>query len=605
MIASASAEVVFFAVKSALRLGEQVRRAYVEGTRAREVTLPLPDFVPDENQIAAFNYFLAKLDRNDALPTRLRVLVDSCRERNGDLPHDERREFLLYYTECQLEDHYRSADPATLKPGVLPAEAYRSLTSIRQWQRGAEPHPTALQRVAGTLVEITVDYYAGGPGRISEDTREGRALLAVLSGIDDIEFSTVPLGRLPERLVIAALETIEANPDIATGDQNVQALIRVTAAGLGNAVRRKIEQIRRERAEGDIVAETRVGEWAELVFRSLLATAGREVVAAPERFLGTAPGGHSALVSGVGGALLDFVLAQEEGQMGAAQSAEALEVVAHAAVGVVSRHPELIVDSGKSGLAALLRDVAAGIAARDRVLSADTAPEVLRLVLEKTGEHLPLIWPGAAKRPEENLALVAAQKTLEALSLRGADGEWAPQLGRDEMLSVVETVLDELAGNPGWLISAANDIDASLAAALTASVEVLRARGQDRISGETFADILRAAIRAVALRQEFLERVGPDDKLLVAVVLDDLLNLALATDEPDVKRRSAVVWRLLRRETIEGLAIITLDELSEARLNAQTADALKAFLRNQLTRIAGGEPWSLESYREALRRVLV
>ena len=50
-----NSDIVIFAIRSALKLGEQARAAYVDSTRQRALVLPLPDFAPGTSFIGAVN----------------------------------------------------------------------------------------------------------------------------------------------------------------------------------------------------------------------------------------------------------------------------------------------------------------------------------------------------------------------------------------------------------------------------------------------------------------------------------------------------------------------------------------------------------------------
>ena len=44
---SDSAAVVMFAIRSGIRLGQQIRKSYIDATKRRDLTLPLPKFFAD------------------------------------------------------------------------------------------------------------------------------------------------------------------------------------------------------------------------------------------------------------------------------------------------------------------------------------------------------------------------------------------------------------------------------------------------------------------------------------------------------------------------------------------------------------------------------
>ncbi|MFN0300510.1 MAG: hypothetical protein ACKVQU_09165, partial [Burkholderiales bacterium] len=50
------ADLILFAIRSAIRLGEEARRLYADSVREEAIVLPLPDFpiAPDASSVRAF-----------------------------------------------------------------------------------------------------------------------------------------------------------------------------------------------------------------------------------------------------------------------------------------------------------------------------------------------------------------------------------------------------------------------------------------------------------------------------------------------------------------------------------------------------------------------
>ncbi len=71
----AEAEVVLFAIQSAVRLGAAARQAYVDSTLARELVLPLPNFNPSPTVTAALMYFSQQREPYTTGPDRQRKLL--------------------------------------------------------------------------------------------------------------------------------------------------------------------------------------------------------------------------------------------------------------------------------------------------------------------------------------------------------------------------------------------------------------------------------------------------------------------------------------------------------------------------------------------------
>lgn len=75
------AELIMFAIRSAIKLGQQSRSAYVDATRRRELVLPLPDFPTAITVDSAGGYFIGEGVRHVRRPSRLADLVDKWKVR--------------------------------------------------------------------------------------------------------------------------------------------------------------------------------------------------------------------------------------------------------------------------------------------------------------------------------------------------------------------------------------------------------------------------------------------------------------------------------------------------------------------------------------------
>ena len=592
----AAPELVLLGIKGSLKIGTQIRAAYVDATRGRALVLPLPDFDPEPDKNIARTYFKRRADVIFE-PTELVSLVQKIKQ-GATLSDAENDSLLIYYREHQFIDYVLNGNEVrvTTDGAVFSGDGLTEVLRIRQWQRGAEPHPSTLQRLAGTFLELGIDYFSTVPGALNLQSREGKALHAFLSGFDQIEFAEVPLGNLPEQLFFATLETVSENADLLTEDPNIQELISVTTTGLVTDVRSKIEEIRR--VGPDAEKEQQVTRWAEVVFRSVLSSAGGLVVADPRKFLGIEQAGQSALVSAVGSAMLDIVLSQPAGQLERAFSKQGLDSLVKAALTAVARHPELVAGD-ETRLHKLIGEVASQMSQLDSVLGSSILPELGRIVIERMADNLELLWPDGATDPGKNLVLVAARTVLTEMSRKPGDGDpWSLAFTRENLLTVVEAVADEIAEAPGWILNAAGEVDVHLEAAVQSMIAVLRSRGDARLNSDLAVELVGAGIRGAALRAEFLDRIA-DQRPLVAVLLDHILSVVL---DQGLNRKAA--WRLVKSDVLLGLMEIATDQLSGVEVNEQNVAVVKALLEQHVIAIDQGQPWSLERFEVELEQAL-
>jgi hypothetical protein len=247
----------------------------------------------------------------------------------------------------------------------------------------------------------------------------------------------------------------------------------------------------------------------------------------------------------------------------------------------------------------LLSEVATQLAQHDTVVTPDILPDLARLVLDKTGENLALLWPDLANDPAKNLALTAARTALDILTREPPAGAaWTPRFSRDDLLVVCEASLGELVANPGWLITEAGDVNDNLRAALEAVVGVLRARGDRRLSPAVAVDVLRAAIAAVARRKEFLDPM-PGGEALVSAALDAMLTTIFGS-----QARAEVQWRLVQSEAIRSVVQVSLDQLARAQLRPELISRLKTVLDAEVKLIGDGKPWDVHTFEVDLSTAL-
>jgi hypothetical protein len=596
------AELIMFAIRSAIKLGQQSREAYVDATRRQALVLPLPGFPAQIGVDDAGGYFAGAGARHLHAGSRLAALVDRWKNRAA-LSDAEKQELLGQRRECFVQDLAEAGLPVTAADAsTLQPEDLRALLAVRQWSKGTDPTPSALQRVGGTLIEIGVDYFATMPGALNTSSTTGKLAQAVLTGLEPIKFSEISLEELPARLLVATLETVSGQPDLLTGDPKVQELVKVTAKGLAQEVGARVAAMRAS-GDSDSSREERVAEWGELIFRSILSTGGRMVLEDPKTFLGVKPAGEAALISEVGKGVLGLILDEPDGDLSRVFSREGIDVVTKAALHAVAKHPEILVDKKDAGLRALLASVAGELGQFDTLLTPAMLPEITRVILEKTGENLEQLWPDMATKPQNHLLITAAQTTLAILTRKPPAGaRWKPTFGRDDLLAVTGTVFDELAQNPTWLIAAAGDTDANLRVALDAALGVLRTRGTAQLSVETATAVLQAAIRAVALRSEFLERMPAGGPLAGQPVIAAALDAVLATIYGPPGARSA--WRLGRADAVVGVVQVGLGELARQGASPHRVAALDAFLRTQAAGIEAGQAWDLDTFATGLRTAL-
>ena len=601
---SDSAALVLFAIRSALKLGQQLRLAYVENTKRHELVLPLPNFFSSPDVVSATNYFAGPGARHVAASARLAAMLNKQKQPGQVLIEAEQAELCAFHAEFFNVDLALSGRLGQASDGSsLSADELNALITIRQWRRGTDPNPPVVQRLAGTFVEIGIDYFLNVPGALNKNSSHGKVVAGFLEALSGINLTEEQLRDLPVRLFAASVETISAHPEWMTGDTQVQELVKVATQAVCTNTARRLQQLQAG-GNSDLVKEQRVLDWAELVFRSVLSSAGQLVLAEPKRFLGVPGDAEGALVTQVGHAVLGLVLDQDKLDSQRLFSTKGLGKIIQAALSVAGEHPEILIGSKDSALQTLLGEIAQQLSQYDTPLTPDLLPELVRIILSKTGEHLALLWPDFSNEPENHLLLSAVGATLQILTRPpDAKAKWRSQFSRDNLLAVIPAVVNEVTANPNWVLSKAGKEPDNLRAALSAAMTVLRNRADQRLSPSTAVEILTETIRAVGLRQEFLaqlpQSIPPAGQPIIAAALDAVL--AAAFNHPP---ETAAAWQLLRPGALTAMVRCGLQQLAKSRLRPELIPAFATALQNQIDTIAEGKPWDPAAYETALLAAL-
>ncbi len=595
MIAS---ETVLFAIRGALKLGMQARAAYVDATRRRALVLPILDFQFTSDVTAATSFFLANLPEE---PEQLVALVHKAQRAQPFTPEEE-VQLLEYHSLHKFtprdtdKGHAIAADGSVFEAGSLNA-----LVAIRQWERGGDPNPSTLKRMAGTLVEIGVDYFLEIPGALDTDSAQGRAIKGFLEGLDTVDFTEADVGELPRKLFVAAIESIAENPDLFTDSEKSQTLIRAATKGLIEDVAAKISELRTAGGGPSLTREEQIVSWGEVVFRSLLSSTGQLVIADPARYLDVDDPGESTLITGVGTALINAIADTNRGELRRVFSVSTLESVTDAALLAVAQHPELV-DVNNPRLGPLITQIATDLAGMQALFARNALPEATRLILRATGDHLELLWP-PGQAPDRNLALIAVKSTLETLTQSPPAGSnWSPKFTEDDLEVITSSIVYDLVSNPGWLKQALADSGSPLKGIVEAVVNVLREKGdQQLLTRSTAVQLVSVAMTAAATQSGFVKDLPTGDPFIAALI-DAMLSTAFGNGDE-------VAWRLAKEEflvdaseaLVELLASRTVDDAALTgirteldrlvqKINNNEGVSLEAFINDVIMSLEGGQP---------------
>lgn len=557
-ISSTAAEAVIFSINSAIKLSQNLRRAYAQSLRGRALTLPLPEFNSEVKMSTIDRFFDDHSEYLEGLEP-LKGLHDKSNS-GEDLTDEEQgryREFYFSFKALERGEHQRLE---------MSAEDLSAFFKVRQWDKGKAPQ-SVLQLVAGTLVDIGIDYFSQSPGILNPESVHAKVMYHFLRAFDDIDFAEQRdfkeafSSRLVPKLFAAAAESVaEMAPSLA-GDEKVQLLIHATAKGIATDIYRRAETL-------DANGQNEAVHWGQMVLRSMVGHAGQYVVQSPHSLFGTNQG-VSKIIESTGVILLDVILDDNSDQIvfKNALNTDTLDRLTRATLSVVAQHPSVL--HGGRGIKEIIAGVAGAVKDKS-ILERGFLPELTRVVMEQSAGHLDLLWretPTGA----EHLLVSAVKQIMGALAAQTADGKpWKPALNNTQMLSIVEELVDEVVQNPAWIL---DEVEGKpvLAEMLDATFGAMAKLPKDtRLQGDVLRSILRLNIETTLLHRSVLDKIKwgteQEEKAILSKALEMVFDFVFPRDaRPEIGRLQLLaelleyVTQSLLRQHPDERGLILLD----------------------------------------------
>jgi len=582
-----NADTVLFAIRAGLTLYGAIRKAYADGTRGRSLVLPLPRSAGIASDSARSFFRDANAEVRERFP-RAATLADT-----DSLSDDEQAEITTIY-----RAYLAAADPDSdlnaSGRGLVTADELSALVTIRQWESGrcGPGEPTAVQRVAGTLVNLAVDWFLETPGAVNDRRPAGRALRSFLTVLDGRDFATAEVGTVAPGLLVGVLESVSANPDLFGGGENEQALVTAVTASLAGSAS--------DRLAGATADELHsASAWLGMAARALLDGGAEVFLANPRRFLDLSAD-ESALVTHVGRSVADLVIGEAAPDFRPLLTKDGLSTITRAALEAVAANPA-VMKIDHQGVTKVLAALARDVAKLPEPLSKDIFPEVARLTLEASAENLDLLWGPRFTSPDRHLLVTATRVLVSEFARKPPGGStWRPRLTGTQLTTTLEAVIEEVVDNPAWLMARAEGESPVLAEALGAALAALRRTDGARVSADAGISVLQASLRAVALQITFLDRLPPPAgeaaKTAIEAALDAIFGVVF-TDGANVTKS----WKLASNSVLVALVETALSVLSEHVVDAAKIEALAAAVREEM---AWTLPFDPEDFAERLRERL-
>lgn len=593
----ANAQIILFAIQAAVRLEGQVRQVQIDRIKRHTVELLTPKFGGIINIQSAVRWFVregAYHLQGDASLARLVHIAERDRQSLSDA---EKQQLIDAY--IQLRN--LSEDLVSFNGIFLPKPHIYALCQVKQWEDGRFPTPTPLQRIGGSLIEIGVDYFQTTPYLANPATPQAQLLSSFLSALDEVNLPEAHLHDIGQRMMVATLETLDqAHGQLLKGDSTAQLLLRQVTKEMLTGLQLHLA----EQPASNLFQQEQAKAWGEVIFKSLLTSAGDTIIQQPSLFLGTSEG-QSELIQHVGQSLLDTVMGYVDTGDGVVVSlqrlftTDTLHAVTQASFEVVARHPEWI-NTHHQGLQQLLHSLVQAVAEHPRLISTDSIPSLSRQLLSLTASHLPILYPTDSSDPQQHLLLRAIQTTLHTLEAHipqeMSSASWRNALQRDLALPILDTVLQEVIQHPEWLSPNADSVASTvLHQGLTAVLTSLQDVPLSTLNAAARYQLLHTALTTMGTSPTLLAQVtwGGASSTYLRHGLD--LALSLLSDH---SAKAQDQWATLGQSALTDLSQAIITRLAQSGASGDVLTQLQAYLEGEIAGLSFGAPFDF-------RRMLV
>lgn len=590
---------ILFGIQSAIKLGAAYQKAYIDTTIADPITLPLPNFPAGPDVITAFTFFspggggavFVDPQKSPALATLFSKVHASGPQ---SLTSSEADMFLAFYKEDVVIQQASLGNNLSFDANGnlarLTADDIVSCLTIRQWQRN--PNPSMLQAMAGTFIDIGVQYLATMPGAVSTNTNEGKALQGFLQAAANIDFATAGASQIVEGLFLATVQTIKDNPAVIGGGSKSQALVGNVLSAVYDKAQQQIKA-----AGGDLSQQDNIRSFAQMVMATALSSTVKAVFDDPGKYLGVGQPGQAALISAVADSLMESITNGSQINLRDLMTPQTLQGVVQSALKVVGQHPDILGIDNK-GLTTLISSIATNLSDPSVKLDQDAIPQIIQLVLASTAENFTLLVPNSSN-PAENLLISAAKEVLTIISAAPPAGSnWSLKFTSQDCLQLADFVFAQVVANPDWLVKLSGGTQSRMGAVVSAVLSSLRTNGTTNLSKAAGISILQSVIAACASRLDFLQS-DPAGKLLLVDTLDASIGILFNPgNDPAAK------WLILANDTAPQVIDVVFRLLAKHGVTDTRIAKLEAFLQTTVAQLAAGGTWSLDTFTTQLEAAL-
>ncbi|MGV8075308.1 MAG: hypothetical protein AB2L11_12220 [Syntrophobacteraceae bacterium] len=488
---------VMFAVEAATRLGRKAVAVYAEEVRDNELILPHVDVEdPDIPSWSETEKFFANAGR--AFVAEEGLYAAWWKSRNV---HPQFRDRLCL-AHLAIKDNIGPIREADDLDGYLcrnPDKFYASahaLLKVKQWRDGTDPKRHPVQRLAGTMVELAVDYIKLDPTLFGTNGKGDRILRSFLVSLDEVKFAEDDFDDLLVDIARSSLNVFKDQSALVISDDALTPLFSIISGTLAE----DLKKIKESNEPDKLLALNRVRrEMLEHLISASVAT----VSGYPDTFPGTSRG--EQLLKGVLNAILTATRDHPD-----LFSSGALSAIYAAGLKAAAENTSLLLPTNEDGvqnfLGSLVTNLArklADIAITDPqgLFGLEILPELTEIALKVLAKNArTLINPA---NPEQQLLVSSVEQVSLALSSAFHGNGQLPQimkslLSREQLLRLIQEVFETVAQHPEGLLQGVDatpertplaQIVGSVAAAVAGDIKNL-------LNGEGFVKLVGVALHA-------------------------------------------------------------------------------------------------------------
>ena len=525
--------IVVYAIQAAMRLGRKVRTVFEEETRDRDLVLP-PIETPELPQWGVVKAFFesdgrAFVGESESIPGQDETPHGLYREwwqkQNEDRAcRDNLRK--AYLAIQQGLDPLRSADDVS-RGHRMPGSFYtgaNALFLVKQWRDGKDPKRSPVQRIAGTVLEIAMDYVKVDPTLFSGNGTGDRITRAFLLSLSEIDFAESDYDDLLLDVMRASLDTFRVHADIVISEEHLAALLRQvsrTVAGALDAAEKsgdddKLRALYRLRRE---------------VLQDVIRVSAQTVSENMTAFVGVADSRKEQLLETVFSAVVDTIATESD-----LINRKTLTDIYAAALRAVAQNPALLLPEkdGHPGQV-LLRSLIAGVGtelARSSsgdppgIFTPEISKDIIEVALQVLADHLPTLADPAD--PQKQLLVDALHRL--ALSMRDdfhTDKKLSTLLDglftRQQLVNLTRIVFTAVSRNPDGLLQGVDDDSrrSALAQIIGSVAASISADAKHFLSGDDYLDLFAVALQAFMVNPDrllSLDTADPADNAMARVI---------------------------------------------------------------------------------------